>query len=94
MNINIADQYRTYSIGDPVLIYLSGHRGEMSEGRVIHMFDHEGQRLYVIEFATHVGEHYECRSGHKLCMRPAKGSPEYESWAREQKGASRGDHGE
>lgn len=77
------DQYRTYEIGAPVLIWLGDHGGEMTEGRVIHSFIPTGEAavLYVIEIEHELGSNYECRSGHKLCMRPSKGSTEYDSWA-------------
>jgi hypothetical protein len=76
---SVAD-YRTYKVGDPVLVYLANHDGEMTEGRVIHIFTHGGLRLYVIAIETPMDDVYEVRSGHILGLRPSRGSMEYDSW--------------
>ena len=76
------DQYRKYNLGDPVI--LTGVQGdeEPTEGRVVHIFKlpTDSRELYVVEFETFIDSVYEVRSGHKLHMRPAKGSMEYDSW--------------
>lgn len=67
-----AEQYRQYEVGQRARIWMSGHKGEMSEYEIIHKFDYQGLTLYVLEVpCPPVGEIYEVRSGHVLSMRPA-----------------------
>jgi len=79
----MASQYRTYKVGDPVIIMGVTSDGEPAEGRVVHIFtlpdwSHEH---YVIEIETAMDPLLEVRSGHVLGMSPSKGSMEYDSWA-------------
>lgn len=76
--------YRDYSVGDFVRIWLAGHSGEMTEGKIIHKFahPHATETLYVIELEHELGANYEVRSGFLLQMRPSVGVSEYESWGK------------
>lgn len=49
--------------GDWAWIYAPGHKGDRTRHKVVHTFDLNGERMYVIEVDTHIDPIYEVRSG-------------------------------
>jgi hypothetical protein len=63
----------TIKLGKKVYIYLPHHKGDRTQGEVIHMFDvKSGLRLYVIEIQTSIDPLYEVRSQMEIWDTPSE----------------------
>jgi hypothetical protein len=55
-----------FKTGDLAWCYRSGHKGDLSCGEVIHIFERHREKLYVLAFDILVDEIYEVRPGCNL----------------------------
>ena len=66
-----------YKVGDDAWIYCGNHQGEMTKGRVVHVFSLPGWAIpehYVVEIETEIDPLLEVRD--PMCMRPSEPQPE------------------
>lgn len=67
---------RKWRIGDPCWIYLSGHCGERSKGKVVRILDlHDFNYhlpVYLVMVETPIEPIFEAREGHQLFVSPVE----------------------
>jgi len=51
----------TYKINDKVALYCSNHKGNLVEGKIVHVFSLYNREMYVVEIEIGIDPHYEVR---------------------------------
>lgn len=63
---------RIRSLGDEVWIFVGNHRGEMTKGTIVHVFEYGTMQRYVIAIPTGIDDILEVREGPTIADGPRK----------------------